>query len=101
MAKRRKMLPAHRRNTVDESLLIRSAESLGRVIGSLQRQLDAARRLVGPVAVDERKNGHAPPRQRSEGSAKRAAKAKVAANNKTTTAGRKRSATSTRAAKKR
>ena len=49
MAKRRKALPA--RPPVDgvgeeHSLLLRSAESLGRVIGALQRQLDdASRRL--------------------------------------------------------
>ena len=40
----RKALPAHpaRDRTRDESLLLRSAESLGRMIGSLQRQLDIA-----------------------------------------------------------
>ena len=41
----RKALPAHpaRDRTRDnESLLLRSAESLGRMIGSLQRQLDLA-----------------------------------------------------------
>jgi len=65
MARQQKKLPARRRNALDESLLIRSAESLGRVIGSLQRQLDAARRLVGPAAIDQRTNGHAPARLRS------------------------------------
>ena len=47
----RKAIPAHptRDRTRDnESLLLRSAESLGRMIGSLQRQLDVATgRLVG------------------------------------------------------
>jgi hypothetical protein len=41
----RKTIPAHPtrdRSRDDESLLLRSAESLGRMIGSLQRQLDAA-----------------------------------------------------------
>ena len=40
----RKTLPAHptRDRTRDESVLLRSAESLGRMIGSLQRQLDVA-----------------------------------------------------------
>jgi hypothetical protein len=41
----RKTLPAHPtrdRTRDDESLLLRSAESLGRMIGSLQRQLDVA-----------------------------------------------------------
>jgi hypothetical protein len=43
MAKRDKLLPARRqRARAEDSLLIRSAESLGRVIGSLQRQLDGA-----------------------------------------------------------
>lgn len=34
--------PARDRTRDDESLLLRSAESLGRMIGSLQRQLDIA-----------------------------------------------------------
>jgi hypothetical protein len=41
----RKFIPAHPsrdRSRDDESLLLRSAESLGRMIGSLQRQLDVA-----------------------------------------------------------
>ena len=53
MAKRRKTLPARRqRPDVDDSLLIRSAESLGRMIGSLQRQLDGvAKRVPGRTAA--------------------------------------------------
>ena len=51
MAKRRKTLPARKprdRSRDDDSLLLRSAESLGRVIGALQRQLDGAtRKLAG------------------------------------------------------
>jgi len=47
----RKAIPAHPardRSRDNESLLLRSAESLGRMIGSLQRQLDVATgRLVG------------------------------------------------------
>ena len=40
--------PARDRSRDDESLLLRSAESLGRMIGSLQRQLDiATRHLAG------------------------------------------------------
>ena len=40
----RKILPARpaRDRSEDESLLLRSAESLGRMIGSLQRQLEIA-----------------------------------------------------------
>lgn len=45
MAKQGKLLPA-RRPRHDESLLLRSAESLGRMIGSLQRQLDDATRKL-------------------------------------------------------
>jgi hypothetical protein len=48
MAKHGKTLPARRSRAIDDSLLIRSAESLGRMIGSLQRQLDdASRKLPG------------------------------------------------------
>ena len=47
----RKSIPAHPardRSRENESLLLRSAESLGRMIGSLQRQLDIATgRLAG------------------------------------------------------
>jgi hypothetical protein len=40
--------PSRDRSRDDASLLLRSAESLGRMIGSLQRQLDvAARQLAG------------------------------------------------------
>jgi hypothetical protein len=46
MAKHEKTLPARRQRGVDESLLIRSAESLGRMIGSLQRQLDGATKVT-------------------------------------------------------
>jgi len=50
MTKRTKVLPARKprdRSRDDDSLLLRSAESLGRVIGALQRQLDgAAKRLM-------------------------------------------------------
>ena len=45
MAKQKKELPARKapaRSRGEESLSLRSAESLGRVIGTLQRQLDSA-----------------------------------------------------------
>src|SRR4051812_35353030 len=53
MPKQGKALPARKqRESVDSSLLIRSAESLGRVIGSLQRQLDgASKRLSDTMAA--------------------------------------------------
>lgn len=41
MAKQGRILPARRQRS-EASLLLRSAESLGRIIGSLQRELDAA-----------------------------------------------------------
>jgi hypothetical protein len=46
MAKQEKTLPARRQRADDESLLIRSAESLGRMIGTLQRQLDGATKVL-------------------------------------------------------
>jgi hypothetical protein len=49
------VLPARKRrdrSRDDESLLIRSAESLGRMIGSLQRQLDGAGRRLAETAND-------------------------------------------------
>ncbi len=55
MAKRRKTLPARKRgdrSRDDESLLLRSAESLGRVIGALQRQLDNATRRLSIAASE-------------------------------------------------
>ena len=39
--------PSRDRSRDDESLLLRSAESLGRMIGSLQRQLDVATGRIG------------------------------------------------------
>lgn len=52
MAKHVRELPARKpgdRSRDDDSMLLRSAESLGRVIGALQRQLDGAtKRLSFP-----------------------------------------------------
>ena len=69
---RQKTLPARRQSAYDDSLLIRSAESLGRMIGSLQRQLDAARHAAGFDGgdVDVGGNGHAPSRTRVSGATK-------------------------------
>ena len=64
MAKQRKLLPAQGREAVDDSVLIRSAETLGRMIGSLHRQLDSAKkRFSGPAGdsvkrIPLRANGH-------------------------------------------
>ena len=50
MAKQGKALPARRQRDMESSLFLRSAESLGRVIGTLQRQLDSAsKRLTDRV----------------------------------------------------
>jgi hypothetical protein len=53
MAKQGKLLPARRQRDEprdEDSVLLRSAESIGRVIGSLQRQLDGARSRVSELA---------------------------------------------------
>ena len=55
----RKPIPAHPsrdRSRDDESLLLRSAESLGRMIGSLQRQLDVATGRLVNAKPDSRGN---------------------------------------------
>jgi hypothetical protein len=55
MAKQKKTLPARKvgdRSRDEESLLLRSAESLGRVIGSLQRHLDGATRRLSTTASE-------------------------------------------------
>ena len=65
MARQGKTLPARRYQATDDSLLIRSAESLGRMIGSLQRQLDAARRLTLTSPDTVRGNGHVSGRERA------------------------------------
>ena len=55
MAKREtKVLPARKSaaSRDDDSLLIRSAESLGRVVGSLQRQMQGTTKRMSSVAED-------------------------------------------------
>jgi hypothetical protein len=55
MAKRKRVLPARKQRDQsgeDESLLMRSAETLGRMIGTLQRQLDGATKRVAKTADD-------------------------------------------------
>jgi hypothetical protein len=57
MAKQRQVLPGSKpsgRSRADESLSLRSAESLGRVIGTLQRQLDGAMRRFSRDEPDGR-----------------------------------------------
>jgi len=70
----RKTIPAYPtrdRSRDDESLLLRSAESLGRMIGSLQRQLDVATGRLG----SSKPNGSG----RSNSAGKRSANAKSGA----------------------
>ena len=88
----RKMIPAHpsrERSRDDESLLLRSAESLGRMIGSLQRQLDVATRHLS----GSKPNGS------GTSNAKRSVKAKSGASNSRGGA-RKRSAAGSSKARK-
>ena len=92
MAKRKTVLPARRqrdRSRDDDSLLLRSAESLGRVIGALQRELDrAAKRLsVDPDRTTDHngltpraKTKRTPPKKTgAKKTAKRTAKTKASA----------------------
>src|SRR5687768_11805597 len=52
MAKHGNRLPLRRqREGVEDALLIRSAESLGRMIGSLQRQLDGASKKLAETGA--------------------------------------------------
>jgi len=73
MAKQGKLLPARRQRhgpQDEESVLVRSAESIGRVIGSLQRQLDGARNRISELA--DKPDGSA--RTNSNGGEKTASK---------------------------
>ena len=50
MVRQRKLLPARKQRNQPQdvdSILLRSAESIGRLIGALQRQLDGARNQMG------------------------------------------------------
>ena len=53
MAKRiKRVLRARKEGREDDSLLVKSAESLGRVIGSLQRQLQGTSKRASAIADD-------------------------------------------------
>jgi hypothetical protein len=100
MARQNKTLPARRQNATNDSLLIRSAESLGRMIGALQRQLgqlDAARQVTSRANGDAfRENGRKTTSTRAAaggGTRVRAATSKRAAKSAAAkqTGGRKRS----------
>jgi hypothetical protein len=116
MAKHGKKLPLRRqREGVQDALLIRSAESLGRMIGSLQRQLDGATKALSsagalkmfgmdgrgdgtpkpPAAKGRSKSGATKVRSTAERTSKRASKSAAARK----TAGRSRSGASRKASK--
>jgi hypothetical protein len=94
--------PARDRSREDESLLLRSAESLGRMIGSLQRQLDIATRRIASTGatagarkpVKAKRSGS---KARSGTAARGRAPKKSASSTRGTTARRR----STKSAKKR
>jgi hypothetical protein len=100
MTKHGKALPARkpreRSRDDDDSMLLRSAESLGRVIGALQRQLDHATRRLSAAALEpmggngrtghsqsatKKKPGKRPARSRKTAGAGKAA-SKAAASSK-------------------
>ena len=72
MAKHGRLLPARAREAVDDSVLIRSAETLGRMIGTLQRQLDGTTRRVSSALDDSDRrvpaegNGHRESNRKTE-----------------------------------
>ena len=89
MAKRRKALPARppTEGAGDEhSLLLRSAESLGRVIGALQRQLDDATRRLSLDGNEEATTVSGPAMTRNTATARKATAA--ASSRKTKAAAR-------------
>jgi hypothetical protein len=103
MAKRTKMLPARkpRNSRDDESLLMRSAESLGRMIGTLQRQLDGATKRLAVTADDDSRTGgerRKPARKRTSSAARKSAKS---ARRSTRTGAKKKTRSAAKSAKKR
>ena len=94
MAKQPKSLAERKAPARDDSLLLRSAESLGRIIGALQRQLDHASRSDAPVAPPNGKaKSLAPPngkvKSRKTVAAKKTAASKAASSPKGRQAGSK------------
>jgi hypothetical protein len=86
MAKHEKVLPARRPRTRkgDESVLLQSADAIGRVIGSLQRQLDSARGRLSNFAADGF-GAHSNGNGNGNGSAPRKASKQTAATERSTT----------------
>lgn len=71
MAKQAKTLPARRAQEADDSLLVRSAESLGRMIGTLQRQLDIVSRRT---SIDDTTEDTAPPMRKKSATRRKTAR---------------------------
>ena len=95
MARREKVLPELEQDWspgVDDSLLIRSAESLGRVIGTLQRELDKATMKLFKADGAVSGNGKGPAKKRVTRVPGRAAAKTAKAKTKAKTAARKSSA---------
>jgi hypothetical protein len=119
MAKRSKALPARKsaRSRDDDSVLIRTAESLGRMIGSLQRQLqDATSQMseAGDAAIEalpalpqledvfgERKNATRRTKSSSRGAAKKKTPRKSAKSRTSAKAAGKNSPRSRKTSRKR
>ena len=89
MAKRRRALPARKqrdRSRDDDSVLLRSAESLGRLIGLLQRQLEGATRRLSTDAGS-------PPSRRRAATSNTGTRTTKRTAKKTSSGGRKRKKT--------
>jgi hypothetical protein len=104
MARHGKVLPARRpqeRVTEGESVLLRSAETIGRMIGSLQRQIDGAHgRLSKFVANPELVHGDGNGSRRAHNEKRKpAVRAKKTSDKKKTSNNVKRSAKSAQARK--
>ena len=69
---------ARKKKVSDESLLLRSAESLGRMIGTLQRQLDIATGRLAGTTKTGAAGKPAKRRTRSAATAKRGAAKRAA-----------------------
>lgn len=89
MAKHGKALPLRRqREGVEDALLIRSVESLGRMIGSLQRQLEeSSRKGHGARSTADRKSKRA---AKSAAAGKTTGRSRSGASRKTSKSSRRR-----------
>lgn len=97
MAKRsRKELHSGKADRIsdDDSLLARSAESIGRVIGTLQRRMQGtAKQLTGGTVVSRPGAGRVPARPRSGGAAAKPVKKAAPASTTKSKRARKRPGT--------